>query len=140
MKKTLLLIILILCTFACDSKNFEKNIGKDYYLKRVDLNGLQFIGKLHDTILEDGIFEIIISDYVFAIGSNENIIIAKQHPSRFQSYWNIDTAKTLYYVIDLKDSIDNVYGTSYEYEFENKVLDLNGEMIEFDLLYPELKK
>ena len=137
----LLMLTLLIFILGCKDNTFEKRIRNDYFLKKIDLNEAQFFGKKHDTILKNGIFEILINDYVFAVGSNENIIIIKQHYTGGGYYgWKVDTTRTQFYVIDLAINKDSLYGPLPEYEFENKVLDLNGEMIDFDLVYPNIKE
>jgi hypothetical protein len=102
MRKALFLMTVIILSISCTQKSFEKKIRGDFYLKRVDLNGFQFIAKVKkDTILKNGITEIIVSDYVFAYGSNENVIIAKRHPDRYPEMWFVDTTRTEYFIIDL---------------------------------------
>ena len=140
MKKILFLISFIVLIFGCTQKSFEKKISQNFYLKKIDLNGLQFIAKLNDTILKNGIAEIIIPDYVFAYGSNENVIIAKSHPSGYPEMWSVDTTKTYFYVIDLNHKNDTLYGPLKEYQFENKLYELNGSLIEFDNIFPETIK
>ncbi len=127
---------------GCESASFEKRINGDYYLKKINFNGVQFIAKRRDTILQNGIFEIVVPDYVFAVGSNQNLIVAKQHYTNSGYYTGafVDTTKTQFFIIDLKKAKENVYGPLWEYEFENKVIDLNGEMIEFDMVFSEIKK
>ena len=140
MKKSILLIALLICISSCTQKSFEKRISGDFYLKKVDLNGFQFIGKKKDSVLENGIWEMVVPDYVFAYGSNENLIIAKTHPNYYPNQWNVDTTKTEFYVIDLNKSKENVHGPLLEYQFEEKMFDLNGDTIEFDHFFPETKK
>lgn len=132
--------ILVFLILGCEENNFEKRIKNDYFFKKIDINGMQVFGKKHDTILKNGVFEILVNDYVFAIGSNENVIIIKQHHGGgIYSSW-IDTTQTQFYIIDLAINKDSLYGPLKEYEFENTLLDLNGEMIDFDLVYPSSKE
>ncbi|AXT59195.1 hypothetical protein D1816_02145 [Aquimarina sp. AD10] len=140
MRKLILYITLFATISSCTQKGYEKNIAKDYYLKKIDFNGIQFVGKKTDSILENGIWETIVPDYVFAYGSNENMIIVKTHPNYYTNQWNVDTTKTDFYVIDLNKDEKNIYGPLLEYQFEEKMFDLNGDTIEFNHFFSEIKK
>lgn len=140
MRKLILYITLFATISSCTQKVYEKNIAKDYYLKKIDFNGIQFVGKKTDSILENGIWETIVPDYVFAYGSNENMIIVKSHPNYYTNQWNVDTTKTDFYVIDLNKDEKNIYGPLLEYQFEEKMFDLNGDTIEFNHFFSEIKK
>ena len=140
MKKTILLLSLLLLISSCNKQSFEKKIRGSYYFKKIDLNAAQFIGKLKDTILENGICEMVVPDYVYAYGSNENVIIAKVHHTFGHQIWKVDSSRTDFYVIDLNNQIDNVYGPLKKYQFEDKLYALNGNLIEFDHVFSRIKK
>ena len=78
---------------------------------------------------------IIVSDYVFAVGHNSNFIIAKQHP-----YIN-DLSITKFYIIDIEKrktgTVNSVFGPMDENEFDKKKHELNISDLKFDQTYPE---
>ena len=82
-----------------------------------------------------GCFDIVVSNYVFAVGHNDSFIIAKQH-------FGADTTKTYYYVIDIKKN-ENQTGAKGVYEFSDKQSfdsfrnQLKISNIPFDMNYPE---
>lgn len=81
----------------------------------------------------DGYYEIIISDYVYAVGHNEKYIIAKQS----QNF----NAATNYYLIDIEknkmNSAKGIFGPLNEPEFEKIKKDLKIQNLKFDLNYDQ---
>ena len=127
-------------TISCTNNSFEKHIIDNYYLKKINLNGIQFIGQKKDSLLDNGIWQVKVPDYVYAYGYNKNIIVAKLHPNYYPDQWKVNTSITEYYIIDLNQDFENVHGPLSITEFEEKMLDLNGEILEFDHFYSEEKK
>ena len=86
---------------------------------------------------------ILVPEYVFAVGHDDNFIIAKQHPtSGFENGFKIDKSVTNYYVIDMNKKIRNeekkVIGPLTEVEFDNKRKEFKIEEIKFEMTYPEV--
>jgi len=80
----------------------------------------------------------IIPEYVFAVGHNENYIIAKQHPtSGFENGFIIDTTITNYYIVDMKAQKNKVIGPMTKSKFDSSRTDLKIQNIEFDMNFKE---
>ena len=84
----------------------------------------------------------LIEEYVFAVGHNEDYIIAKQHPtSGFENGFEINTKITTYFIIDMNRKTlkkgDKIIGPLKEIEFNKLRKELRIENIEFDMNYPE---
>jgi hypothetical protein len=61
-----------------------------------------------------GCFDVLVGNYVYAVGHNDSFIIASQH-------FGADTKKNYFYVIDIKKN-ENQTGTQEVYEFSDKQL------------------
>jgi len=80
----------------------------------------------------------IVPEYVFAVGHNENYIIAKQHPtSGFENGFIIDTTITNYYIVDMKAQKNKVIGPLTNSKFDSSRIDLKIQNIEFDMIFKE---
>jgi|SRR6218665_440281 len=84
----------------------------------------------------------VVGDYVFAVGHNDDFIIAKQHPSNgFEGGFKVDTKITNYFIVDMNQKVikkgNNVWGPLSRKEFDEIREELRIEDIEFDQLYPE---
>jgi hypothetical protein len=81
-----------------------------------------------------GCYDIIVDGYVYAVGHNENFIIAKQHP-------NLDTGVTHYYIVDIATNlIDNTKGVKGPMDkdnFDKLSRQLNISHLSFDLNFDE---
>ena len=81
----------------------------------------------------DGCFDVIIDNYVYAVGHTEDFIIAKQHPG-------IDTVSINYFIIDIKAnekaSKTGVYGPLSLNDFDSLALKFKISGLRFDLNYP----
>jgi hypothetical protein len=81
----------------------------------------------------DGCHQILISNYVYAVGHNRNYIIAKQ---------SANDTQTNYYIIDIvankKNSQSGILGPLTENDFSMNKKKLNIESIEFDMNYTNL--
>ncbi|PXY02710.1 hypothetical protein DF185_01040 [Marinifilum breve] len=85
---------------------------------------------------------MIIDEYVFAVGHNDEYIIAKQHPtSGFQGGYEADTTITNFYIIQMNQKTkferDTVWGPLNESDFKKERSKLGIEAIEFDMIYPD---
>lgn len=82
----------------------------------------------------------LVPAYVFAVGHNDDFIIAKQHPTIDYKH-EIDTSITNYYIVDMNRKIftngQKVFGPVNKYEFDSLRTLLNIESIKFDLRYPK---
>jgi len=133
----LTLITLYGCFGLFDSGS--KRITDDYILVWIDLQENQGIIKEWNNT---GSGETIVSEYVFAVGHNDDFIIAKQHPaSRFDGGYEINDKITNYYIIDINNQISedgkNVIGPLTKEKFDSFRKDLKMNAIEFDMIYPE---
>lgn len=79
---------------------------------------------------------VLIHEYIFAVGHNSDFIIAKQHPSDgFENGYNIDTTKTNYYILDIKND-GKVFGPYNQVDFKKETRRLNIDDLSFDQTYP----
>lgn len=80
----------------------------------------------------------LVPEYVFAVGHNDDYIIAKQHPtSGFENGFEIDTTITNYYLIDIHAQKDKVIGPMTKSTFDSTRIDLRIQNIEFDMIFKE---
>ena len=80
---------------------------------------------------------VLISEYVFAVGHNNEFIIAKQHPtSGFENGYEIDKSITNYFIVDIRNEA-KVLGPFNKTDFNKYVSELNIGGIDFDQIYPE---
>lgn len=85
---------------------------------------------------------VLVPEYVFAAGHDDNFIIAKQHPtSGFETGFKVDLSVTNYYIIDMnrktKTGGKKAIGPLTKLQFDRMRKDLKIEAIEFDMTYPE---
>ncbi len=140
--KTIILLLLILSTLtSCfgifDSQ--EERITGDYILIWNDFQKSQCVIKEWDS---SGGGETIIPEYVFAVGHNDDYIIAKQHPTAgFEERYNINDKITNYYIIDITSNTRktdlNVIGPLTKEEFYTLRNELKISTLEFDMTYPD---
>ncbi len=132
--KTLVLILGILILNSCFiiDHDSDKIIG-NYEVLWIDTPNTRAVCKRYSTTGS----AVIIPEYVFAVGHNSDFIIAKQHPTNgFENGHEIDTSKTNYFIITIKNQ-SKVYGPLNIASFNTKVEELNIKEIVFDQTYPE---
>ena len=129
MKKIFYLICLSILINSCawfDENEHQKIIGQ-YEVGWNDLESNRAITKKIKN--SENYYDIIVDSYVFAVGHNENYIIAKQHQN-----FNVETN---YYLIDInkneKDNSKGINGPLNEMEFEKMKAELNIKNINFDM-------
>jgi len=140
--KTIIILLLILSTLTgCfglfDSRS--ERITEDYILIWIDFQESQCIIKEWDS---SGSGETIIPEYVFAVGHNDDYIIAKQHPTAgFEGRYKINDEITNYYIIDIKSNTRktdlNVIGPLTKAEFDTLRTELKISTLDFDMTYPD---
>jgi Protein of unknown function (DUF3997) len=140
-KHSLLLLTSLLVTscFGLFDNNSDRIIGK-YIVLWIDLPQNQFISEERE--LNSSSSMGLIEEYVFAVGHNNDFIIAKQHPtSGFKNGFEIKTKITNYFIIDMNRKIlkkgEKVFGPLTEIKFNELRQELKIENIEFDMNYPE---
>lgn len=140
-KHSLLLLTSLLVTscFGLFDNNSDRIIGK-YIVLWIDLPQNQFISEERE--LNSSSSMVLIEEYVFAVGHNNDFIIAKQHPtSGFKNGFEINTKITNYFIIDMNRKIlkkgEKVFGPLTEIKFNELRQELKIENIEFDMNYPE---
>lgn len=128
----ILVLLSILASCAWFDKSEHVKIVGDYQVGWNDLVRNRCITKPNQIC--DGCFDIIIDDYVYAVGHNESFIIAKQHPG-------IDTVSSNYFIIDIKEhgktGKKGIYGPLTLNEFDSLSTKLKISGLPFDLNYPE---
>ena len=134
MKKAYISLVCILtllnsCAWLHESEH--QKIAGEYEVGWNDIESNRAITKPIENF--DGGYHIIVDGYVYAVGHNENYIIAKQHQS-FET-------ETNYYLIDIKknskDHSKGIYGPLNKIEFEKIKKELNIQSINFDLNFNE---
>jgi hypothetical protein len=134
----------IFCLFAfatllqsCIGSAHHEKLNSGYYLSAIDVKEDMVIG-FQDRDYGIGIIEAT----VFAVGQNDEFIIAKQHPKVSPS----DMNKTVinYFIIPLKNKVSqspekNIYGPLTLEEFERKRKKLNIENLDFTFVFKDLE-
>jgi hypothetical protein len=131
-------VFLIIIAQGCQIGDYEQKINGDYYLSALDSKQnmeIVYIDK------QSYMFSVI-GATVFSIGSNDEFIIAKQHPKKFPNKSN--KSITNYFIIPIKnkksDIIEkNIIGPLTEIQFKNQKKNLNITNIAFDTTFDELK-
>jgi len=130
------LSLVILTTFSgCslfDQSDHQQIIG-EYEVGWNDLVRNRSINKPEKEC--SGCFEILVGNYVYAVGHNDSFIIAKQH-------FGSDTLNTYYYIIDInkqekRGGRKGVYESLSKRDFDSLRKRLNISHIPFDMNYPE---
>ncbi len=120
------------CLFDSSS---DRIIGK-YKVLWIDLPQNQMLVKENE--LHSSSSSTIIEPYVFAVGHNERFIIAKQHPTNgFEGGYKIYADTTNYYVIDILNEKDKVFGPLTLRQFNSLRTKLKIESLPFDKTYPD---
>ena len=114
----------------------SKRITGKYIVVWIDLPRNQGIGEEIEGSPGSSIG--LVPEYVFAVGHNEDYIIAKQHPtSGFENGFEIDTTITNYYLIDMNEQKDKVIGPLTKSKFDSTRIALKIRNIEFDMIFKE---
>lgn len=122
---------------GCIDGAYDKKLNAGYYLSAIDIKENMLVG------FQDGDYGIgIIRPTVFAVGQNDEFIIAKQHPKLVSG--GINKRITNYFIISLKNKINkltkkNMYGPLTKEEFEQKRKELNIESLDFTIIFNELE-
>lgn len=139
MKIRLKLTLLLLWCFlsGCGKPVYEKKLYGGYYLDAFNEYEEMVIGI---QIGEQGVG--VIPSTIFAVGQNDNFIIAKQHPRNPPGV--IDKSTTNYFIIPLhlkvSNSIDrNYFGPLQLEQFEKKKGELSIGNLEFTIVFKELE-
>jgi hypothetical protein len=129
LKFTLVAITLTSCAWSDESSH--QSITKDYEIGWNDLESNRAITKKKQN--SDIYSDIIIGSYVFAVGNNDDFIIAKQRQ-------NFDS-EAVFYIIDInKNQVDKskgIYGPLNEKDFLRKKIKLNIQNLIFHLNFSE---
>ena len=137
MRERLTIVISIVLLFAsCDFGNSgeeEHLIGK-YYVGWEDLKANSCIYIKETPESNDG--QVIVSDYVFAIGNSNRYIIAKtlSGPKSTIEYYHIIDTKGFYHT---NFNNNNYWEFSSLTEFQKKLAELNISTLEFNRNYPK---
>lgn len=124
---------------SCYFDSSSDRITGDYKVLWIDLPANQTISKEYKDNPSSS--SVIVPEYVFAVGHNEDFIIAKQHPTNgFKGGYKVDTAITNYYIIDIKGKFvkneKGLIGPLTEAEFDTKLRELNIIGLSFNKIYP----
>jgi hypothetical protein len=119
--------------------NNQTELNDCFSISWIDLpdnQGISFSKKRNSTARAK-----IIGCYVFAVGKNEDYIIAKQHPSNDRFCKNPDLKVTNYFIIE-NVSLNNeenytIYGPMDTNKFEIMRKELDIEDLEFSIQFPE---
>jgi hypothetical protein len=136
-------LIYFLCTVLLSSCGYglayEEHITGIYYLTAADSEEDISLSCLQGK----GFYCDIISSTVYAVGHNNDFIIAKQHPHQFAE--PIDKSVTNYYIIPLKNKVsefpyDNKIGPLTLEQFNKKRKELNmPKGLIFTIVFEDLK-
>ena len=124
---TLLILASLTGCFGLFDSHSDTIIGK-YIILWIDVQETQTISEQSE--INSSSSSQIILEYVFAVGHNNEFIIAKQHPtSGFDGGFEIDTSITNYYVIDINRKIlkkgNKYFGPLKKMKFDSLRLKLN---------------
>lgn len=133
-KTLLLLSLLTLCGCFGLWDSGSDTITGDYTIMWIDvLENQSVCRKIEGSA---GSHAVIVPEYVYAVGHNDNYIIAKQHPTDgFEGGFEINTAITNYYIINMET--EKVSGPLTKEEFKQLRKELRISRIKFDQIYPE---
>ena len=135
-KNILLLFLTVSFLTGCLFDSSSDRITGKYIVLWIDLPQNQMIAK--EDKLHSSNSSTILEPYVFAVGHNENFIIAKQHPTNgFEGGYKIHTDTTNYYIIDIYKEIDKVFGPFTLKQFDSLRTKLKIENLQFTKNYPD---
>jgi hypothetical protein len=130
---TILCVILLTSCWWYKAFVYEEQIVDVYYLTACDSE--------EDMCIQGDM--VVIKSTVFAVGYNEDFIIAKQHPHEFAK--PIDKSITNYYIIPLKNKVSefpdsNKIGPLTLEQFTEKRKELNvSDSLKFTIEFEKLK-
>ena len=122
---------------GCQGTAYEEELVADYSLRAIDVKSGMSVYYMDEEYLIG-----IVQSTVFAVGHNDEFIIAKQHPEDFPE---IDKSITNYFIIPLKDKVGrsaekNVIGPMSKENFERKRVELNiPESLTFTRVFKDLE-
>lgn len=120
------------CLF--DSGSYR--ITGKYVVTWIDLPQNQMLAK--EDKLHSSNSSIIIEPYIFAVGHNENYIIAKQHPTNgFEGGYKIHADTTNYYIIDIYKEMDKVFGPLTLKQFDSLKTEFKIGNLGFSKTFPD---
>lgn len=136
--KLIILLLILLVLEGCKMKNNNNRIIENYFIGTDDLR-------------EDMMIYAVVNEYrigimpptIFALGYNEDFIIAKQHPQN--SSLSMEREKINYFIIPLKkkkmESPDeNKYGPLTKEEFLQKRIEIGiPDSVNFSLVFKDLE-
>lgn len=134
---TFMLVVFASVLQSCITSAYDEKLNEGYLLSAIDVKEDMIVA------YQDGDYAIgIIEATVFAIGQNDEFIIAKQHPKSSQN--EIDKTIINYFIIPLKNKVNkspdkNLYGPLTKEEFEKKRRELNIEKLDFSIMFTELE-
>lgn len=125
MKKTFCLAIILFTLNSCILfDNGSRTIVDDYKLEWIDLPSNQYITFADKTLVEG---------YVYAVGFDDEFIIAKQHPNNgFDGGYKVNTSITNYFIIK-RNTKDKTIGPLTRSEFKMYVKRFAISNIEFTI-------
>lgn len=126
------MLILESCYFG--SGLVEREITDDYFLfanNTLDEMSIWYNAEKYSN-------QLIVPETVFAVGVNEDFIIAKSHPKTTEN--GIDKNVTYYHIIEVnkKSTEQSPNLTLEQYERERKKLNIPNNL-DFDIVYDELE-
>lgn len=137
MNKIIVAVLLILSLTGCGLTINDKIVG-NYYLEAVDTQQ-ELTVCYRDP--DETTSTLLIDQTVFAVGHNDQYIIAKQHPSKFGK--SIDKKNTCYFILPVTTTpeaeIAKPIGPLTMAEFDLKRKELGIEAIAFTTVYSELE-
>lgn len=132
-------ILLLAGCFGLWDSGSDRITGK-YIVLWIDLPANQSISEQFE-MGSSGSSQVV-GEYVFAVGHNDDFIIAKQHPTTgFDDGFKVNPKITNYFIIDMNQKVikkgNNVWGPLSRKEFNELREELRIEDIEFDQVYPD---
>ena len=132
------IIILLLFIIIFSGCHYNKPLAPGYELSAIDTDEAMSI-----YYYDNGMGIGVINPTVFAVGYNEDFIIAKQHPRKFPN--PPDKSITNYFIIPIKDKVrqspdDNKIGPLTESEFKEKRKELGiPDEVTFSIVIKDLE-
>lgn len=123
MKHGLIYLLLILFVTACDY-SYQKEIGKNYYVRAVNSPVTMDIG-----FGTSDISEVLIKQTVFEVHWNDNFALVKRHPSEGITHEFIEKNIIEYYIVKKikygeEKASQNIEGPMNREEFEERKVEL----------------
>lgn len=123
-------LLLLIINVSCGYGGFSDSIIEDYEVTwDEDPHQQAICRKTSSTSCS-----VIVAEYIFAVGHNEEFIIAKQHPT---NRLEVNTTITNYYIIDIRNEDEEIYGPLQEAVFNASREKFGIAHIEFDMIYSE---